>query len=143
MFIKPERTRGTVLLPSANVACEGYVFTPVCHSVHGWGVFASVHAGIHTPPLGRSTWADTAPPRQTPTPPAQCMLGYTHPLPSACWDIQCPVNAGIEMATAEDGMQPTGMHSCFINFCFVLQLDKDTMSICYFVETFHESIMSE
>ena len=24
---------------------------------------------------------------QADTPPAQCMLGYTHPLPSACWDM--------------------------------------------------------
>ena len=69
------------------------------------GVSASVHAGIHTHPLGRHhpgqtpSWADplaqcmlgyTHPPT-----PAQCLLGYTHPhpvhagihpLPSACWD---------------------------------------------------------
>ena len=25
-------------LPPANVVCEGYVFTPVCHSVHGGGM---------------------------------------------------------------------------------------------------------
>ena len=24
-------------LPPANEVCEGYVFTPVCHSVHGGG----------------------------------------------------------------------------------------------------------
>ena len=35
-------------LPPANEVCEGYVFTPVCHSVHR-GMSASVHAGIHTP----------------------------------------------------------------------------------------------
>ena len=39
--------------------CEGYVFTPVCHSVHGWG-------GVwHTPPQTDPPWADT-PPGQTP-----------------------------------------------------------------------------
>ena len=27
----------TVFLPSANEVCESYVFTPVCHSVHGGG----------------------------------------------------------------------------------------------------------
>ena len=28
-----------IFLPSANEVCEGYVFTRVCHSVHGgWGV---------------------------------------------------------------------------------------------------------
>ena len=32
----------------------------------------------------------------THTPPAQCMPGYTHPLPSACWDTPpCPVHGGI------------------------------------------------
>ena len=43
--------------------CKGYVFTPVCHSVHRGGS-ASVHAGIHILPPGRH-------------PPAQCMLGDT------------------------------------------------------------------
>ena len=78
------------------------------------GGCAPVHAGIHPP---RQT-----PPRQTS--PSQCMLGYTHSLPSAFWDMHptaqcmlgytppCPVHAGIHMATAADGMYPTGMHSC-------------------------------
>ena len=26
------------VLPPANEVCESYVFTPVCHSVHGGGV---------------------------------------------------------------------------------------------------------
>ena len=45
-------------------------------------VSGSVHAGIHCP---RQTplWADTHPGH---TPPRQCMLGYTSPLLSACWD---------------------------------------------------------
>ena len=51
----------------------------------------SVHAGIHTP--------------------AQCMLGYTPPPPSACWDTPPP-----GVATAADGMHPTGMHSSCLNF---------------------------
>ena len=54
----------------------------VSHSVHG-GVYPSMHWGRH--PLGRHS-------------PAQCMLGYTHPVPPA--------------ATAADGTHPTGMHSC-------------------------------
>ena len=60
-----------------------------------------VHAGIHPPP-GKHAWADTSLCRHT-------------PLPSACWDTQCPVHAGIDMATSADGMHPTGMHSC--RFC--------------------------
>ena len=40
--------------------------------------------------------------------------GQTPSLPSACWDTHpCPVHAEIDMATATDGMHPTGMHSCF------------------------------
>ena len=85
-----------------------------------------MHAGIQTP------WAGT-PPGQTPP--------EHDPLPSACWDTHpldtppgqtpprktscpvhagihtppCPVHAGIDVATAADGMHPTGMHSCYEN----------------------------
>ena len=53
-------------------------------------------------PLGRH------PPGQTPPgrPPKQTPLGR-HPLPSACWDTSPGV------ATAADGMHPTGMYSCY------------------------------
>ena len=69
------------------------------------GVSASVHAGIHTP-LGRSLGADTSLGRQPPgrDPPGQTFPGQTPPY---------PVQAGIDMATAADGMHPTGMHTCF------------------------------
>ena len=40
------------------------------------------------------------------------MLGYTHPLPSACWDTPPTPSAAI----AADGTHPTGMHTCFIYF---------------------------
>ena len=33
------------LLPPANEACEGYVFTPVCHSVHGGGGGVCIQEG--------------------------------------------------------------------------------------------------
>ena len=46
-----------------------------------------VHAGIHSPP-----WADSPPVHAgIHSPPAQCMLGYTAPLSSACWDTHPPV----------------------------------------------------
>ena len=57
-------------------SCEGYVFTPVCHSVHGRGVSASVHVGIppptlppqeKTPPLGPGS-PEQAPPRSRHSP---------------------------------------------------------------------------
>ena len=33
-------------LPSAIEVCEGYVFTPVCHSVHRGGVQAKAQGGL-------------------------------------------------------------------------------------------------
>ena len=44
-------------LPNYRPLRQANVFTPVCHSHHGGGVSASVHAGIHTP------WAGTPPRR--------------------------------------------------------------------------------
>ena len=38
------------LLPPANEVCEGYVFTPVCHSVHGGGGDVCLSACWDTPP---------------------------------------------------------------------------------------------
>ena len=71
---------------------QGNVFTPVCHSVHG-GCLPQYMLGD---PL--------CPCMHTPT---QCILGYTPP---------CPVHARIHMATAADGMHPTGMHSFSSNW---------------------------
>ena len=80
-----------LLLPSANVVWDGYVFTPVCHSVHR-GTLPQCMLG-YTPPSRQTPlrwtppWADTpslpSTCRDTHTP-SQCMLGYT--VPSACWD---------------------------------------------------------
>ena len=39
--------RAKVSLPPANVVCEGYVFTPVCHSVHRGGGACVVVLGGH------------------------------------------------------------------------------------------------
>ena len=38
-----------LLLRPANEVCEGYVFTPVCHSVHGGGVCPSACWDTPTP----------------------------------------------------------------------------------------------
>ena len=84
-----------IFLPPANEVCEGYVFTPVCHSVHRGGV-TPVHARIHTPPGPEATSrdqrqtrqdqrqtpprgpeADTSPGPEAYTPWKQCMLGDT------------------------------------------------------------------
>ena len=75
-------------------SCEGYVFTPVCHSVHGGGS-ASVHAGIPPHPQG----AGTPPPE--------------HPGTRSPRSRQ-PTPPGAETATAADDTHPTGMHSCYL-----------------------------
>ena len=69
---------------------EGYVFTRVCHSVHGGGGSASVHAGI--PPPSRSRPLRSRRPRSRPplgadppgadTPPGADPLGADTPPPS-------------------------------------------------------------
>ena len=89
------------LLPPANEVCKGYVFTRVCHSVHGGSTWAGTpfpdrYTPGRTPPgqvhpLGRYT---LLPGRYTPRP--QCVLGY---------------------GQQASGTHPTGMHSCF-RLCF-------------------------
>ena len=81
------------LLPPATKLRQGNVFTSVCQEFCPRG--GVCHTPRQTPP-----WADTPCPvlagiHPSPT---QCMLGYTHPLPSACWDTPpppCAVHAGI------------------------------------------------
>ena len=55
-------------LPPANVVCEGYVFTHVCHSVHRGG---GVRVTWHTPPVAMHAppGSHARPPRQPRTPP--------------------------------------------------------------------------
>ena len=95
------------LLPSATKLRQGNVFTPVCFSVHRWGVCLSACWDIYPldrqPPPGRHPQADTPPGRP---PWADTPLGR-HPLgrhPPA--------------VTAADSMHPTGMHSCILLFSF-------------------------
>ena len=79
---------------------RGHVCSIACWDTH------TPQADTHLPqsrhPLGR-------PPGRHP--PAQCMLGYTRPLHSACWDtppVQCMLGYGQQVG----GTHPTGMHSC-------------------------------
>ena len=74
-----------LLLPPANEVCEGYVFTCVCHSVHG-GVSASMHAGI--PPQEQTPLQGADPPQSRHPPRADTSREQTPPLCSACWEIQ-------------------------------------------------------
>ena len=53
----------------------------------GVGVYPSMHWSRH--PLGKHSPQGRHPPSRQ-TPPAQGMLGYTLPLPSACWDTHPP-----------------------------------------------------
>ena len=94
-FYRPQRSCG-----------QCYIFTPVCHSVHGGGS-ASVHAGIptnpeQTPPGSRSPNQTSPPGADTPPLRADTPLEQTPP-PGK----QTPAY-GIRAA----GTHPTGMHSC-------------------------------
>ena len=98
-------------------SCEGYVFTRVCHSVHGGEVSASVHAGILPPPEDQAPPSrdqtpaqDQAPPWEQ-APPGADTPGSRHPTP--------------ETATVADGMHPTGMHSCWSGD-FAISVQKGT-----------------
>ena len=46
--IKYRKMEIRALLPPANEVCEGYVFTPVCHSVHGGKGLHRGGRGLHT-----------------------------------------------------------------------------------------------
>ena len=84
-------------LPSATKLRQGNIFTSVYQEFcpqGGW-VSASVHAAIHTSPLGRHPLS-RHPPGQTHTHRADPTPGQT--------------------ATAADGTHPTGMHSCCKSF---------------------------
>ena len=82
-------------LPPANEVSEGYVFTPVCHSVHR-GVCASVHAGIHPQEADNPSprkWVPSLPGSRYPQE-ADTLPGSRHPPVSRhppqcseCWDI--------------------------------------------------------
>ena len=111
------------LLPPANEVCEGYVFTPVCHSVHRGGVCLS--ACWDTPPRAdtpqeqtpqsRHPWEQTSPQEQTPP-------GRRHP--GANTPPSHVVHAG-RYGQQAGGTHPTGMHTCFwAEFAFTSCIDK-------------------
>ena len=93
-------------LPPANEVCEGYVFTRVCHSVHGGGRVVSQHAlQVSRPtPKGKvegSGWGGGSPGPH---------LGGGG---ACCRGVPTLGGGGLPaMATAAGGTHPTGMHSC-------------------------------
>ena len=108
-------------------SCEGYVFTPVYHSVHR-GVSASVHAG--TPP----PWKTHTPRKHTPPFKKNffcfffCFILNFFPNFQNFFKIifQFLINYCIicshpprEMAVTADSTHPTGMHSCFSWFSVI------------------------
>ena len=82
-----------------------FLHLSVSHSVHGVCIPACI--GADTP----SPWQ--TPPGQTPPLLGRHPPGQTHPLPPG--QIPPSMHAGIHtplVATAADGMHPTGMHTC-------------------------------
>ena len=61
-------------------SCQGYVFTPVCHSVHRGSVCALVHAGIPPPPGKHTPSPGGTPPEAHPPPGKHTHLAGKHPL---------------------------------------------------------------
>ena len=109
---------GSVLLPPATKLQQGYVFTPVCHSVHR-GVSATLPppgwtSPSQTPPVGRHL-------------PAQCMLA----LPSACWDTHPTVQCMLGYGQQAGGTHPTGMHTCFTSIYVCLGVGQCKRTIRY------------
>ena len=79
-------------------SCEGYVFTPVCHSVHRGGL-PQCMLGYYPSPQTRHP-----PPTRQPCPGPGTPREQTPPR------TRHPPR---ETATVADGTHPTGMHSCF------------------------------
>ena len=97
--------KGKGIFTARNEVCQGYVFTRVCHSVHGGGS-ASVHAAIPPPPPGPGT-----PLEQIPSP-----LGTRRPPRADAPRDQappCAVHAG-RYGQQAGRMHPTGIQSCHI-----------------------------
>ena len=102
-------------------SCEGYVFTPVCHSVHRRGVCLSACwdtiSPEQTPPWTRHTPRDQAPLEQTPPPPGPGSPQSRPPLGADTPREQTPLprpGTPRQTTTVADGTHPTGMHSCYI-----------------------------
>ena len=91
--------------------CEGYVFTPVCHSAPGGGIPGQVPL-----PRTRYTPQDQV---QPPGPGAPPGTSYTpnqlHPQVHTPWTRYLPWTEW-QTATVADGTHPTGMHSCLTRF---------------------------
>ena len=85
-------------------SCEGYVFTPVCHSVHRGGLSQSL-LGYH-PPRKEAPPQKASTPREGSTPPGK----EAHP-PEGSTPPEGNTHPR-EMAATADGTHPTGMHSC-------------------------------
>ena len=111
-----------ILLRLANEVCEGYVFTPVCHSVHGgvpalgevwsWGGACSGGSG-----LGEVwSWCGGVPA------PGGLVLGGVWSLGGGGGTWRRPP----ETATAVGGTHPTGMHSCF-DWIFNYEWQSETL----------------
>ena len=106
-----------ILLPPANEVCEGYVFTRVCHSVHGGVESASVHAGIPPPRDQVTPRADTPQSRHLQTSRSRHPSGAVH--------------AG-RYGQRAGGMHHTGMQSC----C----LCKQNKNVSFFGISFNKNL---
>ena len=126
-----------IFLPSANEVCEGYVFTRVCHSVHGGGCLGPDPggrlgglAGCVCPgpyPGGRLGGLASGDP-------GPCLGGGVQAQAWGSWGcIPACIEADTpppQMATAADGTHPTGMHSC-LKQKFISRRNNLDSSLCW------------
>ena len=122
-------TVGVFLLPPANEVCEGYAFTPVCHSVHRGGGSRPRPRGevgglargvqVQTRGIGGGGGCPGPPPGGCPGPgPGLGCVSSPRPrgvYPSMHWGRHRPPQ---QMANATGSTHPTGMHSCSISHSF-------------------------
>ena len=124
-------------------SCEGYVFTRVCHSVHGGEVSASVHAGILPPPedqappsRDQTPTQDQAPPpweqappwsrhprEQTPPPPRRLLLR------TVCILLECILVGQVILrfqSRKAHGPKPIQINFCGLNILDSWKVDKTT-----------------
>ena len=109
-YFSKSKVHTEVFLPPANEVCEGYVFTPVCHSVHrgeclGPGPGGRLGGlagggGVQAHTQGGGVQAQGWCPGQGP---GECI--------PACTEADTPLQ---QTATAAGGTHPTGMHSCLL-----------------------------
>ena len=123
-------TIGTFYRPQRSCG-QGYIFKPVCHSVHRAAGSASVHAGMpphtppprsrHPPPRPDPPRADTPPPSRTPPQSRHSPPQQTPPRPDTPPEQTPPPEADSSIRST------SGRYASYWNaFLFEMETDVDS-----------------